>query len=299
MTGQSLADTRSRLAALPRPALWVIAARFKTVSLSQMPVLAGCWLAAGQGTWQPGVMLAAMLAAGAIQVGTNLWNDAADAASGVDRDDRLGPPRMTALGLLDGAEVRRAALAAFGLAVLAGLYLVSLGGWPIIAIGLASLAFGYLYSMGPFPMSGLPFGEVLVILFFGLVAVSGTGWLQGVAPFTLETLALGLVIGLPAAAVLMLNNHRDRAQDGRAGRRTLAILLGQAVSRLVYFALLLGALAIAALVWPGYALVPAGILALWLGHAMWHWPVSARLNKLLAQTAGFQILLLLGVVISG
>ncbi len=299
MTAHPLTETHARLAALPRPALWVIAARFKTVSLSQMPVLAGSWLAVGQGTWNPAVTLAAMLAAGAIQIGTNLWNDAADAASGVDRDDRLGPPRMTALGLLDGAAVRRAALAAFGVAVLAGLYLVSLGGWPIIAIGLASLAFGYLYSMGPFPMSGLPFGEVLVILFFGVVAVSGTAWLQGVDPFSLVSLALGLVIGLPAAAVLMLNNHRDRAQDGRAGRRTLAILLGQTASRLVYFALLLGALAVAALIWPGYALVPAGILALWLGHAMWHWPVSARLNRLLAQTAGFQMLLLIGVVISG
>ncbi|THD74701.1 1,4-dihydroxy-2-naphthoate octaprenyltransferase [Thalassobius vesicularis] len=292
-------QTRSRLAALPKPALWIIAARFKTVSLSLMPVLAGSWLAAGQGTWRVDVSLAAMLAAAAIQVGTNLWNDAADAASGVDRDDRLGPPRMTALGLLDGASVRRGALAAFGIAVLAGLYLVALGGWPIIAIGLASLAFGYLYSMGPFPMSGLPFGELLVILFFGLVAVSGTAYLQDVDPLAPQTLALGLVIGLPAAAVLMLNNHRDRAQDARAGRRTLAILLGQTGARMVYFGLLLGALALAGAMWPGWTLLPAGALALWLGHAMWHWPVSARLNSLLAQTAGFQMLLLAGVVTAG
>lgn len=293
----SLTETRTRLARLPRAVLWVIAARFKTVSLSLMPVLAGSWLAAGQGGWRPDVAVAAMLAAAAIQIGTNLWNDAADAARGVDRDDRLGPPRMTALGLLDGAMVRRGALAAFGVAVLAGLYLVGIGGWPIVLIGLASLAFGYLYSMGPVPMSGLPFGEALVILFFGLVAVSGTAWLQGVAPFTPQTLALGLVIGFPAAAVLMLNNHRDRAQDARAGRRTLAILLGERGARLVYFALLLAGLGIAAAFWPGLTLIPAAAMALWLGHAMWHWPVSTRLNRLLAQTAGYQILLLLGIIL--
>mgnify|MGYP000846053824 CR=1 len=293
---RNVIELKHHLAGLPRLMLWIIAARFKTVSLSLMPVLAGSWLAAQAGQWRPDVTLAAMLAASAIQIGTNLWNDAADAARGVDRDDRLGPPRMTALGLLDGAQVRRGALAAFGVAVLAGLYLVGIGGWPIIAIGLASLAFGYLYSMGPYPMSGLPFGEVLVIVFFGLVAVSGTAWLQGVPPLGPRVLALGLMIGLPAAAVLLLNNHRDRAQDIRAGRRTLAILIGPVASKLLYFALLLGALAVAFRLGPGVALLPAAALALWLGHAMWHWPVSARLNRLLAQTALFQMLLLVGVV---
>lgn len=293
---QSMSDVRERLASLPRPALWIMAARFKTVSLSLMPVLAGSWLAAGQGLWRPDVTLAAMLAAAAIQIGTNLWNDAADAERGVDRDDRLGPPRMTALGLLKAPQVRRGALAAFGVAVLAGLYLTALGGWPIVAIGLASLAFGYLYSMGPYPMSGLPFGEALVILFFGLVAVSGTAWLQDVAPLAPQTLALGAMIGLPGAAVLMLNNHRDRAQDARAGRRTLAIVIGDRPSRLVYFAFLLGALAVAAWLRPALTLAPAGLLALWLGHAMWHWPISARLNRLIAQTALFQMLLLIGVI---
>ncbi len=293
---RNMIELKQHLAGLPRLMLWIIAARFKTVSLSLMPVLAGSWLAAQAGQWRPDVTLAAMLAASAIQIGTNLWNDAADAARGVDRDDRLGPPRMTALGLLDGAQVRRGALAAFGVAVLAGLYLVGIGGWPIIAIGLASLAFGYLYSMGPYPMSGLPFGEVLVIVFFGLVAVSGTAWLQGVPPLAPRVLALGLMIGLPAAAVLLLNNHRDRAQDIRAGRRTLAIVIGPVASKLLYFALLLGALAVAFRLAPGVALLPAVVLALWLGHAMWHWPVSARLNRLLAQTALFQMLLLVGVV---
>lgn len=291
-------ELRARLAALPRPLLWVIAARLKTVSLSLAPVLAGSWLAARAGLWRPEVTLVAALSAAAIQIGTNLWNDAADAARGVDKPDRLGPPRLTALGLLDGARVRQGAALAFAVAVLGGLYLSALGGWPIVAIGLVSLALGYLYSMGPWPLSGLPFGEALVVAFFGVVAVSGTAWLQGVAPMAPETLRLGLIIGLPAAAVLMLNNHRDRVQDARAGRRTLAILIGPTAARLAYFGFLLGALALALWAKPSLTLAPAGALALWLGHAMWHWPVSARLNRLLGQTALFQLLLLAGLALA-
>lgn len=288
-------DIRTRLAGLPKPALWVIASRFKTVSLSQVPVLAGSGLAAQTGHFRLDAMLLALLAAGAIQIGTNLWNDAADAASGVDQPDRLGPPRMTSLGLLDGAVVRRGALAAFGVALLAGLVLVQIGGLPIVAVGLVSLALGYLYSMGPRPLSGLPFGELLVIGFFGVVAVSGTVLLHGGAAFAPGTLLTGLMVGFPAAAVLMLNNHRDRVQDARAGRRTLAILLGEAVSRLFYFVALLLALAIGAMLAPSLWLAPVGLFALWLGHAMWHWPVSARLNRLLGQTALFQLALVAAV----
>ena len=292
-------DRRARLANLPRPMLWVIAARFKTVSLSQVPVLAGSWLALQAGAFRLDALIAALFAAGAIQVGTNLWNDAADAASGVDRADRLGPPRMTALGLLDAAAVRRAAMGASAAAALAGLYLALIGGWPIVAIGLVSLALGYLYSMGPRPLSGLPFGELLVIAFFGLVAVSGTVHLHGGAALAAETLAVGMMIGLPAAAVLMLNNHRDRVQDARGGRRTLAIVIGPGRSRLVYVAALLGGLALAAVLAPSLWLLPVAALALWLGHAIWHWPVSARLNRLLGQTALYQLLLLLAWGLGG
>lgn len=293
-----MTDPRTRLAHLPKPILWAIASRFKTVSLSQVPVLAGSWLAAEAGHFRLDAMLLAMLAAGAIQIGTNLWNDAADAASGVDQPDRLGPPRMTALGLLDGAEVRRTALATFGISLLAGLLLARIGGAPIIAIGVVSLALGYLYSMGPRPLSGLPFGELLVIGFFGVVAVSGTVLLHGGDALAPDTLLIGVMIGLPAAAVLMLNNHRDRIQDARAGRRTLAILIGPTAARLSYFTALLAALALGAVYVPSLWLLPVAAFALWLGHAMWHWPVSSRLNRLLGQTALFQLLLLAGVILA-
>ncbi len=287
--------TTERLRGLPRPALWLLAARLKTLSLSQAPVWAASVLAARAGGFRWDVFAAAALAAAAIQVGTNLWNDAADAASGVDQPDRLGPPRMTALGLLDAGAVRRGAALSFGIAGVAGLFLAGIGGWPVIALGLVSLALGFLYSMGPVPLSGQPVGEALVVGFFGVAAVSGTGWLMGLAPLAGETLLWGIMIGLPGAAVLMLNNHRDRVQDARAGRHTLAVLVGEGGARASYAAFLAGALGLGALLAPSpWLLAPAG-LGLWLSVAMARWPVSVRLNRLLGLTALFQLMLLLAV----
>ena len=289
---------RDRLAGRSRPKLFAVAARFKTLSLSQAPVLAAGWLAAEAGSFRTDVTLAAMLGAGAIQLGTNLWNDAADAASGVDRSDRLGPPRMVALGLLGAREVKRAALASFVLATTAGVFLTAIGDWPVVAVGLVSLLLGYAYSMGPRPLSGLPFGEILVILFFGLVAVSTTAWLQGVDPVAPRTLLLGLTVGLPAAAVLMLNNHRDRVQDARAGRRTLAIVIGPVASRVSFVAALAGAVGLASLLGLSPWLVLPALLAVWLSADILRLPVSARLNALIGRTALFQLIMLVAIVLA-
>ncbi|MCP3969158.1 MAG: 1,4-dihydroxy-2-naphthoate octaprenyltransferase [Rhodobacteraceae bacterium] len=289
-----------RLARLPRPVLWVIAARVKTLGLSLAPVAAGSWLAAQSGGWRAEVMAAAMAAAAAIQIGTNLWNDAADAGSGVDGPGRLGPPRLTSLGLLQPGQVRKAAAGIFALAALLGLWLALIGGWPIVAIGLVSLALGYLYSMGPRPLSGTPLGELLVIGFFGVVAVAGTVHLHGL-PVTGRALALGLITGFPAAAVLLINNHRDRVGDARAGRRTLAIVTGERVSRGLYAALISAALA-GAILFGGscgaslLALAPAMLLGAGLVLAMARLPVSAALNRLIPGTAVFQLMLLAGIV---
>ncbi|WP_116132282.1 1,4-dihydroxy-2-naphthoate octaprenyltransferase [Tropicimonas sp. IMCC34043] len=302
-TPQPMGPAFQDLAKLSRPALWILAARLKTLGLSVVPVLAGTWVAAQSGAWRVDVLFSAALAAAAIQIGTNLWNDAADASRGVDGPDRLGPPRMTSLGLLSAEHVRVAALLSFAVATLFGLYLAMLGGWPVVVIGLSSLAMGYLYSMGPYPLSGSPLGEGLVVAFFGVTAVAGTAYLNG-APVTLQSLCLGFVIGLPAAAVLLVNNHRDRVSDARSGRRTLAILLGVAGARRLYAGLLaaslLGALALGR---PGpaglLAFLPAAVLGALLIRALFRFPVSARLNRLIAGTSVFQILLLGAVVISG
>lgn len=262
-----------------------------------MPVLAGTWLAGSAA--RSDVLIAALVGAIGIQAGTNLWNDAADAARGVDGPDRLGPPRMTAMGVVSAPAMHRAAGLAFVLACLAGLYLIHVGGWSVLIIGIVSLALGYAYSMGPVPLSGLPIGELLVIAFFGVVAVSGTLWLHGGDAMEPRTLWCGVMVGLPAAAILMLNNHRDRVADARAGRRTLAILVGEAWSRRLYVAGLLGALLIAVLWAPTLWLCAPAALLLWLSAAMLRWPVSERLNWLLPGTAAFQASLLAAVVLGG
>ena len=292
----------SRLAALPKPVLWAMAARLKTLGLSLVPVAAGSWLAAIEGSgWRADVMLAAMLSAALIQIGTNLWNDAADAASGVDGPERLGPPRLTALGLLDGEQVRRMALGSFIVAAMLGLWLTLIGGWVVIGIGLISLALGYFYSMGPRPLSGTPLGEMLVIGFFGIIAVAGTAYLHD-APVGIRVVLLGGIIGLPAAAVLLLNNHRDRATDARAGRRTLAIVVGETASKALFALFLgtayLGALGFAAQGLATIAFVPVAILGCVLIFAMMRLPVSAALNQLIPLTALYQAALLMAMVLN-
>lgn len=294
----SLSDSqrlqREKLQRLSRPALWVIAARLKTLSLSVAPVIAGTLVAARTGDWRADVLICALISSVAIQIGTNLWNDAADAARGVDTHERLGPPRVTALGLLDARTVRQAAMTAFAVAMGTGLYLASIGGTPIVVLGLLSLAMGYLYSMGPWPLSMTPFGEILVVVFFGIAAVAGTSYLH-TGSLDMAAVRLGAVLGLPAAAVLLLNNHRDRRTDAEAGRRTLAILAGEHGCRILYAALLFGTVAGMG----AWATRPCGVswwplagLAAWSTILVWQMattPVSAELNRLLPRTALFQL----------
>jgi len=214
---------------------WLLALRPKTLSISIIPVITGSalgWLQGGH--LSVPVMLAALLAALLIQIGTNLHNDAADHASGTDDPaTRLGPPRAVAQGWLSAHSVQRAALVSFLLAFVVGLYLVSVGGWPILLLGLLSIAAGYLYSGGPRPVARSGSGEAFVLFFFGLVAVSGSAYLQA-GRFTVAATLCGLLLGLPAAAVLVINNHRDRASDARAGRQTLAVHYGGKLSQSLY-----------------------------------------------------------------
>ena len=291
-----------RLHRMPTAQRWLIAARLKTLGLSVTPVLAGSWLAAQQGTCSPVVLVLTALSAALIQVGTNLWNDAADAARGTDGADRLGPPRLTSLGLLDGAAVKRAAAVSFFVSALLGLVLASYGGWPIIAVGAVSLLLGYAYSMGPLPLSHTPIGEVLVIAFFGIVAIAGTVHLHG-QPVSAQTLLFGAMLGLPSAAVLLLNNHRDRVADARTGRRTLAILLGGTGSKALFSLMLCASVALLPL-FSGSCTVAVSptllmaISAMGLIGVLWRTPISPAINRLLPLTALFQMGLLLAVAAS-
>lgn len=300
------AGARYRAAASdPRPpaaVIWFQAVRPKTLLLSITPVAAGTGLALlAEGAASLAVVALAIAAATAIQIGTNLWNDACDGVNGTDTAKRLGPPRVTAAGLLPAVAVKRAALFSFLVAVLGGLGLVAIGGWPIVLVGVSSLVCGLLYSAGPRPIAATPFGEVFVFVFFGLVAVAGTYYLHtgAVSP---EALLFGSVVGLPASAVLLVNNHRDRAGDAANGRRTLAILAGVETTRLLYGAFLLLALTGAAvLARPACAMavlafLPVAAATLALAWDMQHQPISWRLNATLARTAALQALLVVTVV---
>jgi 1,4-dihydroxy-2-naphthoate octaprenyltransferase len=285
--------------ALPAPPrgwrLWWLAARPKTLTLAAAPVVVGCALAWAEGAAPAWVAaLVAFLAALLIQAGTNLHNDTADFERGNDRADRIGPARVTASGWASPRAVRRAALAAFGAAFAGGAYLVYVGGWPIFIVGVVSIAAGWAYSGGPRPISYTPLGEIFVLLFFGLIAVAGSYYLQS-GHVTLTALLAGIAVGGPAAGVLMVNNYRDLDTDSAAGRRTLAATLGRAASRRAYALMMLAPFALAGLLaWlahPG-ALLALGALphAIALVRGLGPATEGAALNALLAGTARQQLL---------
>ncbi len=273
---------------------WIAATRPKTLLLATSPVVAGVALAAAQtGKLAPFTALLTLLASLAIQAGTNLHNDAADFERGTDTADRLGPPRATAQGWFTPDQVKMGAYLAFGLAFAVGVLLTLRGGWPIVALGLASLAAGWAYTGGPRPIAYGPFGEVFVLGFFGVAAVWGSHYLQTLASGP-DAGLVGLALGLPAAAVLLLNNYRDRETDRAAGRRTLAQVLGPAGARWLYAALLLGPFPLfLASGLPGRpALTLAALpLALVLIRRLWYGPDGAALNPLLGATGAYQALL--------
>ncbi|MCP4935161.1 MAG: 1,4-dihydroxy-2-naphthoate octaprenyltransferase [bacterium] len=203
--------------------LWFMAIRPLTLPLSATPVLVGTTLAIAVSevlNWF--VLLASLVAAISIQVGTNLLNDAEDYERGNDTPERRGPPRVTAKGWASSEEVHEAATIAFFIAAIAGLYLISIGGWPIFWLGLLSIMAGISYSSGPVPISHTPLGEIFVFFFFGIVAVAGTFYLQ-TGFVSSEALFSGMAMGSFAAAVLYTNNARDLKEDRVAGRRTLAM----------------------------------------------------------------------------
>jgi 1,4-dihydroxy-2-naphthoate polyprenyltransferase len=213
--------------------IWLMAARPRTLPAAVAPVLVGTSLAATEGTFHALVFVAAMVGALFIQVGTNLSNDYSDARRGADAEDRLGPVRVTAGGLVPPRQVLIATYVAFGVAVLAGSYLIAVAGWELLAIGVASILAGVLYTGGPRPYGYEGLGEVFVFLFFGVVAVAGSYFAQ-VERVEWEAFALAVPVGLLASAILVVNNVRDLETDRRAGKRTLAVRLGRSRARGLY-----------------------------------------------------------------
>ena len=233
------------MSAAPLPArpgmlrVWWTAIRPRTLGMAVAPVMVGVALAfAATGRIDEMVLVATLACALLIQIGTNLYNDAIDFERGTDHPDRLGPVRVTLAGWATAAEVKRAALLCLVLALLVGAGLCVVGGLPILVIGIASLVAGWAYSGGPRPISHSAFGELFVLLFFGVLAVLGSHWLQSRTTGMLDVIA-GFAVGGPAAAVLLVKNFRDLEGDLRAGRRTLAARLGLHGTRQAYALLVL------------------------------------------------------------
>ena len=244
--------------------LWLLAARPRTLPAAIAPVLVGTALAGSEDVFRPLPFVAALVGSVFIQIGTNLSNDYSDARRGADTEDRLGPVRVTAGGLMPPRRVLVGTYVAFGVAVAAGLYLAAVAGWELLVVGAASILAGVLYTGGPRPYGYEGLGELFVFLFFGIVAVAGSYFVQ-TEDLRWEAFALAVPVGLLAAAILVVNNVRDIETDRRAGKRTLAVKLGREKARTLFAAMVVVAFLVPPLLVPalsGWVLLPFAALPL-------------------------------------
>jgi 1,4-dihydroxy-2-naphthoate polyprenyltransferase len=276
--------------------IWLMAARLRTLPAAIAPVLVGTALAQTlDDVFRPGAFVAALLGSIFIQVGTNLSNDYSDARRGADAEDRLGPVRVTAGGLVPPKQVLMATYVTFGLAALCGVYLVAVSGIELLFVGIASIAAGVLYTGGPRPYGYEGLGEIFVFLFFGIVAVAGSTFAQ-IESWPWEAFVLAVPVGLLAAAILVVNNVRDMDSDKRAGKRTLAVRLGRERGRTLYAVIVFGSYVVAPLPWL------LGPLSAWLMLCWLTLPLALKLartvrehadgptlNEALAQTGMLQL----------
>lgn len=287
---------------------WVLASRPRTLPAAAAPVLVGTALAWQARGFAPGPAAAALAGALLLQVGSNLANDVHDYEKGADTDARVGPLRVTQAGLLTAADVRRGMWTTFGLAVLVGIYLTAVAGWPVVVIGLLSIAAAVAYSGGPLPFGYRGLGDVFVMAFFGFVAVCGTTYVQmGEVPRA--AWPAGLMVGALATAILVVNNVRDHETDRVAGKRTLPVLMGRSFGVAEYGVLVIGAYVVAWLMvwedmvaeWALLSFVTLPVAVVLIIHLRkYRGPV---LNQTLASTAKllfvFSLLFSIGVVLGG
>ncbi len=242
---------------------WVAGARPRTLPAAVVPVAVGTASAVGRVSggliwWRAG---AAMVVALALQIGTNYANDYSDGIRGTDSDDqRVGPVRLVGQGLASPPAVKRAAFAAFGVAALAGGALAVVTGPELFVVGALAILAGWFYTGGPRPYGYAGFGELFVFVFFGLVATAGSSYVQ-TEHLTALSLGASVPVGFLATALLVVNNLRDIPGDTTAGKRTLAVRLGDSRTRLLYTLLVVAAFVAVPLV-AGLGNRPAGAMAL-------------------------------------
>jgi 1,4-dihydroxy-2-naphthoate polyprenyltransferase len=276
---------------------WLEAARPRTLPAAIAPVLVGSGLAAHDGVYRNDAFLLALLGGLAIQIAANFANDVSDAGRGADNADRVGPVRMVASGRISSRAMWTATALAVLVAALAGVGLTLIAGWPIIVIGVVSVIAMLTYVGGPIPYGYRALGEVFVFLFFGLVATVGTRFAHGGTTPGIDAWILGAVMGALAAAILVANNLRDLDTDARAGKRTLAVVIGRERTRKLYAWLMYGSFVVIG----GAALIRTtplltGLAVLWVPFTVR--PVSVvattddpvRLIGVLGSTARIQLI---------
>jgi 1,4-dihydroxy-2-naphthoate polyprenyltransferase len=280
----------------------VRAARPQTLAAALVPILIGASLAYSDNQLRWDSTLVALFCAFAIQIGTNFANDYFDFVNGADTPDRIGFERATSAGTISPKAMLTATIATMLIAFLAGLYLVWVGGWVILIIGLLSLFFGILYTGGPYPLGYNGLGDLFVFIFFGIVAVSGTYYVN-----TLEWSTLSFWASLPVGAlcvnILVVNNLRDVEQDKMSGKRTLGVLLGESALKIEYLLMLSVAFIIPVILYHffefsiwimlSYLSLP---FARSLNNQVWYHEDKKSLNRTLERTA--QFMLLYGVLFS-
>jgi 1,4-dihydroxy-2-naphthoate octaprenyltransferase len=286
---------------------WLLAIRPKTLLAAVSPVLVGMGLALADGVFALLPALAALVGATLIQVGTNLANDYFDYVKGADVAERKGPTRVAQSGLIALAHLRMGIIVTFALASLVGLYLVVVGGWPILLLGIVSLLSALAYTGGPFPFGYHGLGDLFVFLFFGLAAVCGTYYVQALT-INARVVVAAIPAGTLSTGILVVNNLRDIETDRQTGKRSLAVILGPRATRLEYVLLMALAYSIPLLLWLGggasaWILLPwlSLPLALQLARTICTTVEGPPLNKALAGTANlelvFSILFAIGLIL--
>lgn len=272
---------------------WRMAARLPTLPAAAAPVIVGTAAAIRDDAFAALPALAALAGAILLQIGANFANDAFDHERGADTPDRLGPPRTSQLGLLSPGDLKRGMAVVFALATVVGLYLAWVGGWPVVAVGVASIIAAVAYTGGPWPVGYHALGDLFTFVFFGLVAVMGTYYVQA-GEVTWFSAVAAVPVGATVTMILVVNNLRDIPTDRRTGKTTLGVVLGERLTRWWYSALLAVALGIpvaaslagtASLGW--VAAVAAGALAWPLVRRVMGGAAGRELNPVLKQTARF------------
>jgi 1,4-dihydroxy-2-naphthoate octaprenyltransferase len=280
---------------ITRRQAWILAARPRTLPAAVAPVVVGTALAVRDGAFDVPVAVACLLAALLLQIASNFANDLGDFERGTDTPERVGPLRMTTAGLLSAGDVKRGMLVALGLAALLGVYLIVVGGWPILAVGLLSMLAAVAYTYGPLPFGYYGLGDVATFLFFGVIAVVGTYYVQAQSAPLVVWIA-SVPMGALVTAILVVNNVRDADTDRAAGKRTLAVVLGRRGARIEYALMLLLAYAVPVVLWLAYGmrpwvLLPLLTIPLAVQHARAVWTVlGPKLNKTLGGTAQLAVL---------